>query len=460
MNTMTSITVRLEGLLGGDRVRTSESDLQNFAVSGRTPLAVLRPQSVDEVAESVRFAASEKLAVVCCGSRSKLEMGMPPERYDLALDMTGLHEIAHYDPADLTLSVDAGMSMGGLQKVLQEKGQFLPLAVPCMESCTVGGAVASGVDSALRQQYGTARDFLIGAEFVDGKGSLCKSGGRVVKNVTGYDLHKLLIGSFGTLATITRLNFRTFPLPELYRGHFATFAILKDAFAFRTSLLASGLPLASLECFSPEFSAQLPELDKGTRPSGPDSQSTNRWKVYSAFEGNEAVVRRIEQELHKRAAEAKAEFSEILNDALYEQLSEALRESFDWLQRAAPSVALLRIVLPSLTSADMTDLHNPLPSPAPRKILLLRPCGVVYLALAEEREETTGTETLVSTVRELFSWVNQRAGSVTLLHAPLRLKEKVNTWGPLRQDSALMQRVKRAFDPQNIFAPGRFVGGL
>ena len=457
---MTSIPVRLEGLLGGDRVRTSENDLQNFAVSGRTPLAVLRPQSVDEVAESVRFATSEKLAVVCCGSRSKLEMGMPPERYDLALDMTGLHEIAHYDPADLTLSVDAGKPLMALQKVLEEKRQFLPVAVPCLEGCTIGGTIASNIDCILRLQYGTVRDFLIGAEFLDGKGQLCRSGGRVVKNVTGYDLHKLLIGSFGTLAAITRLNFRTFPLPELQRGHLASFSRLEDTLTFRASLLSSGLPLANLECISREFSSQLVELEKATLPSGLGSQHAHGWNVYSAFEGNEAVIRRIEQELHKRAAEAKAEFSEILNDALYQQLSKALRESFDWLQRAAPGVALLRIVLPSFTSAGIADLHNPLPSPASRKILLLRPCGVVYLALAAEREATTGMETLVSTVRELFSRVNQRGGSVTLLHAPLRLKEKVNTWGSLRQDFALMQRVKRAFDPQNIFAPGRLVGGI
>src|SRR5262249_17594815 len=147
-----------------------------------------------EVAELVRFAVSHKLAVVCCGSRSKIELGMPPGRYDLAIDLTGLREIVHYDPDDLTLSVDAGLSLAELAGALAARNQFLPLAVPFAETATIGGTVASGVDSTLRLQYGAARDFLIGAEFVDGTGRLCKSGGRVVKNVTGYDLHKLLIG--------------------------------------------------------------------------------------------------------------------------------------------------------------------------------------------------------------------------------------------------------------------------
>src|SRR5207253_6268896 len=109
---------------------------------------------------------------------------------------------------------------------------FLPLLVPWYSLSTVGGAIASGIDSPLRQSYGTARDFLIGAEFIDGTGKLCKSGGRVVKNVTGYDLHKLLIGSLGTLAVITRLNFRTFPAAPSSRDFVVSFPAPETALAF------------------------------------------------------------------------------------------------------------------------------------------------------------------------------------------------------------------------------------
>ena len=116
--------------------------------------------------------------------------------------------------------------------MLAAQNQFLPLAVPCFGSSTIGGTVASGMDSTLRLQYGTARDLLIGAEFVDGTGRFCRSGGRVVKNVTGYDLHKLLIGSLGTLAAITRLNFRTYPLPELRGGFLAGFSSADAALVF------------------------------------------------------------------------------------------------------------------------------------------------------------------------------------------------------------------------------------
>src|ERR1700737_2527273 len=116
------------------------------------------------------------------------------------------------------------MTLKALQQELGEKRQFVPLSVPFLGQTTIGGTIASGVDSSLRLLYGSARDFLIGAEFVDGKGAICKSGGRVVKNVTGYHLHKLLIGSLGTLAAITRLIFRTFPSPPGYGPLVPTFS--------------------------------------------------------------------------------------------------------------------------------------------------------------------------------------------------------------------------------------------
>src|ERR1700757_1744107 len=251
MTVKANLAARLAEMIGAQRVVSAVEELAAYAVDELVPGAIVRPASAEEVAEGGRFAVAEKLALVPLGSRSKCEMGIPPERHDIAVDMTGMHEIAHYDAGDLTLSVDAGMPLRELEGQLRQKGQFLPLAVPCFESATAGGAIASGIDSVLRQQYGTARDFLIGAEFVDGTGQTCKSGGRVVKNVTGYDLHKLLIGSLGTLGVITRLNFRTFPLPAVTGGHLASFANSPSALGYRRAVEKTGLPLCNLEVLSP-----------------------------------------------------------------------------------------------------------------------------------------------------------------------------------------------------------------
>jgi glycolate oxidase FAD binding subunit len=460
MSNVASLSTRLEKLVGSDRVHATESALQDFAIGGRTPMAVLQPRSAEEAEEIVSFAAAEKLAMIACGSRSKLELGMPPQRYDLALDMTDLRQIAHYDPGDLTVSVDAGMPLKELAETLAAKNQFLPLAVPCSATSTVAGAIASGIDSTLRQQYGTARDFLIGAEFVDGTGKHCKSGGRVVKNVTGYDLHKLLIGSVGTLGVITRLNFRTFPLPELRCSYLASFPTLGTALNFRTASLESGLPFSNLELFDPEFGALLAASLNKSGGSVPESLAASGWQVFASFEGNAEVIERIQRELRKLSDQAQASCTDTLDTRSSQQMNGALREAFDLLRLAAPSVALLRIVLPQIAVGDLAELLSVSQKLPLRSAFTLRACNIAYLALLAENEDAQTNAALERVASELFSRVEGMKGSATLLHASLWLKLRVGVWGAKRADFSLTQRVKQAFDPQNIFAPGRFVGGI
>jgi glycolate oxidase FAD binding subunit len=385
---------------------------------------------------------------------------MPPLRYDLALDMKGLTQIAHYDAGDLTLSVDAGKSLGALQLILKEKGQFLPLEVPRVECATVGGTVASGIDSTLRQQYGTARDFLIGAEFIDGKGQMCKSGGHVVKNVTGYDLHKLLVGSIGTLGVITRLNFRTFPLPETRAGHLASFPNAGSALGYRTTLLKTGLPFANLEVFGPECSAMAAGILKATNQEVPHALSSNHWNVYAAYEGNPSVVKRVTGELEKLSAAADASKSEYLSAAVNEELGGFSSQSYDFLTSASSSVALFRIVLPEFTAGNIAEILRPDREHSRRAVFVLRACNVAYLALLAETGDASAIQSLGRAASEVFSTVASAKGTATLLHAPRELKQNINVWGAKRADFPLMQSVKLAFDPHNIFAPGRFVGGL
>ncbi len=460
MTTAANLATRLEAILGAHCVVAAEAELREYAIDEMVPGAIVRPASAQEAAEVVRFAIAEKLAIVTTGSRSKLDLGMPPARYDLALDMTALHDIAHFDPGDLTLSVDAGMPLRQLAGVLAEKGQFLPLAVPCYETSTVAGALASGIDSTLRQQYGTARDFLIGAEFVDGKGAPCKSGGRVVKNVTGYDLHKLLVGSLGTLAVITRLNFRTYTLPQAHGGHLAYFSNLQGAAAFRDAIEKSGLPLANLETLSPEMVALTAAALHETNEEFAGRLDPGKWCVYASFEGSEAVVPRITRDLQKLANESAAARSEILNPSADTHLGGVLREAFDWLRWTSPSAALFRIALPQCKSGDLAGLLCIGQESSLRSALLVRAAAIIYFVLLAETEDESAFHALENAAARVFSLGGASQGHATLLHAPGKLKSRVNVWGPERADLAMMQRVKRSFDPQNIFAPGRFVGGI
>src|SRR5271163_2456785 len=213
-----TVASRLPDLVGAAHVLQDPAQLAFYEVDGLTPGAAVRPGSREEIVAVVKFAAAENLAVIPSGARTKLGIGLPPRRYDIALDMTRLDQVVAYDPGDLTLSVEAGIPLRTLGGILAEHRQFLPLGVPYQSQTTIGGTIASGVDSPLRQLYGTARDCLLGMEFVTGQGVAVKSGGRVVKNVTGYDIHKLMIGALGTLGVITRVNFKTFPMPAASRA--------------------------------------------------------------------------------------------------------------------------------------------------------------------------------------------------------------------------------------------------
>ncbi len=438
---------------------SAAEELAAYAIDGLVPSAIVRPASAEETAEVVRFAVADKLAVLPLGSRSKCEMGMPLERYDIAIDMSALRGIAHFDAGDLTLSVDVGMPLRELEIYLKDHRQFLPLAVPCFESATVGGTIASGVDSALRLQYGSARDFVIGAEFVDGTGQLCKSGGRVVKNVTGYDLHKLLIGSLGTLGVITRVNFKTFPLPDTAGGHLACFESIDQALKYREGVEKSGLPVSSLELLDSNTAKMMQAIWQRSSNLSVLDVGRGEWQVYSSFEGNAEVVARVGREMQGIARKTEAAGSRILEAKDGEVVGGMLRECFEWLRWASPSNVIYRLALPAVKVATLSELSQIAAGAELRAALLVRAAGIVYCTFLAETEDEVATAHLAKTVSAVRSIAIAAGGHAALLHAPLAVK-KIAGGNMSKMEIDLQQRVKHAFDPSGIFAPGRVVGGI
>jgi glycolate oxidase FAD binding subunit len=459
MTTTANLATRLAEAVGANQVVAAPEELVNYAVDGLSPAVVVRPASAAEVVEVVKFALAEKLKVVPLGSGSKSEIGMAPTRYEIAVDMSAMHEVAHFDAGDLTLSVDAGMPLRELEALLRTHEQFLPLAVPCFESATVGGTAASGIDSVLRRRYGTARDFLLGAEFVDGKAELCKSGGRVVKNVTGYDLHKLLIGSLGTLGVITRLNFRTFPMQPVSGGYVANFSRGAEALDYRERLENSGLPLTNLEVIDSETMQIIRAILWRVENRVPSAIEDAAWCVYSSFEGSESVTRRISSELEKLGSDSGARHCELLEHDVDEVLGGMLREAFEWLRWASPATILYRLAFCGGTKEAIAELISAAESLALRSALLVRAGGILYFALLSEREEA-----MLAPAPKIDAVVvplaRKHGGHATLMHAPLSAKLKIAEARPGRAGAALQSRVKKVFDPSDIFVSGRIVGGI
>jgi glycolate oxidase FAD binding subunit len=459
--TVANVAARLETVIGASRVNGDSKSCSKFTVDGVAPSAVARPASSAEVVEIVRFAKSEKLALIPCGRRTKLAIGMPPTRYDIALDMTGLNQIAYYDPGDLTLSVDAGMNLTQLAGALAQQRQFVPLAVPFFEECTVGGTIASNINSFLRPRYGSARDFLLGAEFVNGAGTSTKSGGRVVKNVTGYDLHKLLIGSLGTLGAITRLNFRTFPLPEGYGHLVGAFSSVDSFVRFQAMVAKSPLTPSSFEILGPEAAHAVAAGFKEHRDSAlPSWLMDGAWHVCVGFEGPETVLRRYSSELVHCAQRCGASSYRLLEKSDEKSFRVGLREVIKLLLSSGPAATIFKInVFPGFTP-DVTKLHALAQRFSISCCILASSSGPLYFAVQPDnlKDETIGS--LAHIASGVFEYAAEHYGSASILFCPVALKRVFNIWGTARNDSALMRRVKEAFDPENVFAPGRFVAGI
>ena len=449
---------RLEEIAGPANVSTDRNDVASRRVDGLCPSAVVRPADAAQIGEIVRFAVAERLALIPCGSGTKLGIGSPPSRYDIALDVSRLNRVLAYDPRDLTLGVEPGMPIEELLRVLAEQGQFLPLSVPFADRATIGGIVAANSSSPLRHAYGGIRDFCLGMEFVTGEGTMAKSGGRVVKNVTGYDLHKLLIGSLGTLAVITRVNFRTFPLPPSQGTFAASFADSETAFGFCRAIAHSVLTPQMVEVASPGAAHLLFSSATSARIE------PRFWSVIVSAAGQPEVVDRHRHELGHMASTARAEEFVPLGDSEAQSIWSRAREFPKLIIEGAASATIFRI---GTVPTAMPKLIAELAGIAKRErfdfITLTRASGLVHAALLPEEGDDSSFTAMSKMVAEVFNACGNSDidASAMLEWCPAELKTAAGgVWGPRRNDFALMQRVKTAFDPRGVLSPGRFAGGI
>lgn len=448
----TTISARVADIAGSQNVLGDPAELVAYEIGGKIPAAGVRPESAAQIGEIVKFAAAEKLAIAPCGARTKLDMGLAPQRYDLALDLSRLDRVVAYDPGDMTLSVEPGIPLRLIESVLGEHRQFLPLVVPFMERATAGGTIASGVDSPLRQSYGTARDYVLGIEFVTGDAAAAKSGGRVVKNVSGYDLHKLMIGALGTLGVLTRINFRTFPLPAATRTIVATFDSATGAVDLRHAIAHSPLRPLTLEILSPGAAELL-------RVAG--SPLNRGWSVVTSFAGTANVLERCAQNLRQMAERnAATAFAPIEEERLL-AASRRIGEFVSVALASSPAATIVKLsVLPTNMRAILDAAAKAADAAALPWATLARGVGVICFALlpAARNKDTLPRITRVSD--EIFTQCAALGGNATIPWCPAEWKAALPIWGPARSDLGQMRALKKVFDPHGIFAPGRLMGGI
>jgi glycolate oxidase FAD binding subunit len=451
-----SLALRITQKFGADNVINDSESLAAYEVDGLRPAVAMKAGSTEEIAELLRFAATEKLAVIPCGAKSKLGIGAPPSRYDVALDVSRMNRVLAYEPRDLTLGVEPGVGIPQIWETLICEGQWLPVLAAFGENSTIGGVLGTDSASPLRHAYGGPRDFCLGMEFVTGYGAAAKSGGRVVKNVSGYDLHKLLIGSLGTLAVITRANFKTFPFPPARDVFVAHFENCKAAMDFCRAVQKSALEPRLVEVISPEAEKILSAASEV-----PLLLRENGWSVALGVTGHEKVVERHARELGTLAKQTNAinfvrmggdDQSEILNPMCQ---FPALVLSTD------PHAVIFRIAtFPTAMAALAEKLAATAVLAQLDHATLLRPHGLVFFAQMNSRGAAPDAARLARAAQVVFRVAAEFGARARIEWAPTELKRTISVWGEPRADFELMRRIKQIFDPENVLSPGRIAGGI
>lgn len=422
----------------------SPAHAETDGIDGVQPGAVVAPPDVETLAEVLRFAHRGGLAVMPRGGGSKMSIGNIPPRADIVLSTARLNRVLDHEPGDMTASVEAGCTLADLQRHLAREGQRLPLDPP-HANATLGGILAANASGPRRALYGTARDHVIGVRFVRADGVIAKGGGRVVKNVAGYDLNKLMIGALGTLGVLVEVHVKVGPLPAQETPFTAGFRTAADAVQACRTLLARPLSPAMVEVLNP-IAAVLLVPRAVSRETG--------WRVLWSAEGTGELRDRYAREFDAAASlQDPHEVTWFFNDVL-DTLSERRARLWGDPER---DLRIKVCVLPSRLEAAL-DLLAPLSQRTEAALVAHASCGVIHLLgfTAGERDRTA----LASMLAETAETVRGSGGHFVIESAPVEFKQCLDVWGPPGSDFGIMRAVKQAFDPRGILNPGRYVGGL
>ncbi len=376
-------------------------------------------QSVAHLGEVVRQANEQNRPLFPRGGMTQDHRLLPASPNGLPLDLRSLNQVIDYPFQDLTITVQAGMTLARLHAILAEQKQTVPLDVPFPDRATLGGSIAANINGPRRSYWGTWRDYIIGISWMNELGQETKAGGRVVKNVAGYDFCKLFTGSFGTLGIITQVTLKVRPSPErfaLLHGD----AKIQDLSSFSEALRVAGVR-PTLQILQKQKGNH--QFFLGFEESGPAvewqlaqvREHGRKWLQSSSTpqEGSQAY----------RALQELTDFPGIQSEAI--------------VQAAVPGSQLPGYLqsLPSTITAYQADLG----------------AGIVHCAIL-----ASSLETMASCVTAMRESAQALGGHVTVPRCPFQWQHQLQAFGPPRPDWWMMRRIKLALDPKNLYQPGRF----
>jgi glycolate oxidase FAD binding subunit len=376
------------------------------AVDGVVPARTVRPGTTDELSAVIAAADRAREAVVLWGGGTRIGVGDPPDRYDIAVDLTGLAGIVEHSPADLVCTVRAGTTLAAVATALRTSGQRWPVEAPCPERATVGGTIASAAIGPSRLRYQHPRDWIIGCTAVLGDGTITHAGGRVVKNVTGYDLTRLYSGSYGTLVALAEVTLKLIALPERTATLRAAAADLRAALRIAAELRATHLPLDALAIVNGAAGERVG-----------DAQAN----VFVRIAGPDAAVERMTRAVRQCGA-----------------------SPFD--ARVWDDIASLPAGTDRVARAAWPAGHD-VPSGVALPSAVIYPGSGIAFVLGD---------LTVDAVRSMRAVLEAADGALVVEHADAAFKRAVGgAWGRARVPTAIARALKERFDPHGVLAPGR-----
>lgn len=447
----------LEAVVGAEWLLT-DTALADYAVDGVTPSLAVFPEDEAQVAAVLRLADEHQAAVMPRGGGSHTGLGNVPRRVDVVLSMQRLQQQIAYEPGDMTTTVQVGLRLADLQASLHQHGQFLALDPSAADTTTVGGMVAANLSGPRRLLYGSARDLLLGIAVISLDGKRTKAGGRVVKNVTGYDLNKLYIGSLGTLAVLVELTWKVHPKPPGEQTLGLRVAQRADLAAIRQLLMQLPLRLSSLVLLN---RAAVTELAGHTGVACPETP----YLFVARLEGTPEVLQHqascIDAALQDLSL-ADTASTHTWHDEEPARLWQGLEAFPLTLSQTAADGIVGKV---SLRMSDIPAFFEAMEAAAnasgtPWPLLAHAGHGVAYVRLTSGETDDAEGQHLMPHLHTLDACVARLQGRRVLEYAPLTIKRQIDVWGATGDDFALMRGIKATFDPHSRLNPGRFLGGL
>ena len=435
---------QLTEIVGRENTLASQDDVGTYQSPGVKPEAVLFPDKIEQVSEVLRFAATESLSVIPAGSGTKRNLGNATDRECIVLSTKNLNRVIEHGASDLVATAECGIPLSEFQSRLKEQNQFLPVDPPKLYSgATLGGVIASNDSGPLRLRYGTMRELLIGIKVVRADGTVFKGGSKVVKNVAGYDLPKLFVGSLGTLGIIVEATFRLYPIPESSKTYIVSFDDLEKSHEAVMSLLKSDLVLTSLELLSPALASTLGER------AGIDAGGNSYTLAVRVMNVEKAVRDQMKTlvDLCKKAGGSGV----VIEGGNEEKLWEEIREFSSNLSGTEAAVARANVCI-----TDVPGVFRLLENFSENSGIQVYSSaragnGVITVSMNGE------SEALVCSLNELRIFSEKRGGSLIVWAAESNVKKRVGVWGDIGTALGIMKRIKHNFDPENILNPGRLV---